>query len=97
MTIVAALIVGSLAGFFVRRKAAAYAVFVAVYAAVLAFQTWVIGSGHGNSPSSTVHESGYWFVQIVSLVVGLGLVWLAGWLREKRSGNRPASVERPAV
>ena len=53
-----------------RRAAGAI---IVPFLAVLAAQTWILASGRGDNPPSTVHGISYWIVQAIILAVALGI------------------------
>lgn len=87
MTVVAAVIFGVISGFVVRgaRRAALGA--LVPWLVVLALQTWLLASGRGSNPSSTVREAGYWLVQVVALAICLGVAGLVATVRTRRAAR----------
>ena len=93
MTLVAAVIFGLVSGFAVRgaRRAALGA--LVPWSAILGLQTWLLASGRGNHPSSTVSDAGYWVVQVVALALCLGI---AAFIASRRA-HRAELEKEPAV
>jgi len=73
MTPVAGLLIAILVGLLVRGPRQALVAATPPWLAILLEQTWLLGSGRGNNPSSTISDPGYWVVQGISLALMLGI------------------------
>lgn len=85
MTLIAAVIFGLVSGFVVVGARRAAVASIVPWMAVLGLQTWLLASGRGNNPSSTVGEAGYWVIQLVALVVCVGLSGFIAGRRARRA------------
>jgi hypothetical protein len=88
MTPIAGFVIAIIAGWIVRAPHRAIAAVVVPYLAVLAAQSWIIASGRGVSPPSSVtgwpELIGYWAVQAVFLALGIGIAAELSTLRRRR-------------
>jgi hypothetical protein len=95
MTPIADFVIAIIAGWLVPNGRRAAAVVVLPWLVVLAEQTWILASGRGHSPPSTVSHLpqaiGYWLVQVALLAVALSIAWLVGALRAHRP-QRPVAA-----
>jgi len=73
MTPFAGFICAVIAAMLLKQPRSAVIAVLPAWLAVLAFQTWGIGSGRGVSPPSTVHQAGYWVVQVGILAFTVGV------------------------
>ena len=73
MTPLAGCIIALLAGLLVRPPRLAMAAATPPWLAVLALQTWHLGSGQGVNPASTIRNPGYPVVQVLILAATLGI------------------------
>lgn len=85
MTLIAAIMFGLISGWRLQRARRAAVAALLPWLAVLGFQTWLLGSGRGNHPASTVREAGYWIIQVVLLGICLGIAAAASTLRARRT------------
>jgi hypothetical protein len=88
MTLVAALIFGLLSGFAVRGARRAVIAALVPWLAVLALQSALLASGHGNNPTSTIKDAGYWTVQAVGLALCLSIAAFVASRRARRTKHR---------
>jgi hypothetical protein len=99
MTPIAGFIIAVIAGWLVWDGRRAAATVLIPWLAIVAVQTWLLASGRGVSPPSTVTKFpeliGYWLVQAVFLAFALGIAAELGALRARRRG--PASAGRQAM
>lgn len=73
-------LVALIAGFVVRGPRRAMAAVVPPWLAVLAVQTWFLGSGRGVNPASTVRDPSYWAVQAIFFAFALAIAaGLSDW------------------
>jgi len=84
MTPLAGFVVAVIAGWIIRDPRRAAAAVVVPFLAVLAAQTWVLASGHGDNPPSTVHGISYWVFQAIFLVLALGITTQLAIVRRAR-------------
>lgn len=88
-------------GFFVRSRMAAFLAYIAVHAFVFTFQTmsltlaWVKGSDAAFAADGSTPWP-YLVVNAAIYAVGLGLVALGAWLRQRREARRTAPVDLAA-
>src|SRR5215469_2399862 len=96
MTPIAGFVIAIIAGWIVRDPRRAAAAVVAPYLAVVAAQSWILASGRGVSPPSTVtgwpELIGYWAVQAVFLALAIGIAAELGILRRRRMAPDDASA-----
>lgn len=99
MTPLAGLIIGILAGLFVRPPRRAMAAAIPPWLAVLGVQTWHLSTGHGVNAAGTIREPGYWIVQLISLslTVGLAAGMCAWYSRRVDPRGGPTKFERAVV
>jgi hypothetical protein len=92
MTPIAGLVAALAAGLLLRSPRQAMLAIIPPYLAVLAAQSWFLGSGRGNNPSSTIAGAGYWVVQAAALAFALGVSALLSARRTRRvdGGKRDA-------
>ena len=89
MTPFAGLIAAVIAAFMLKEPRRTVLAMAGPWLAVLAFQTWGIGSGRGVSPPDTVSQASYWVVQVIILAFVLGVaVQLALLLAPRRPVDR---------
>lgn len=88
MTPIAGFVIAIIAGWIVRDPRRAAAAVVVPYLAVVAAQSWILASGRGVSPPSTVTGwpglIGYWAVQAVFLALAIGIAAELSTLRRRR-------------
>jgi hypothetical protein len=88
MTPIAGFVIAIIAGWIVRDPRRAAAAVVVPYLAVVAAQSWILASGRGVSPPSTVTGwpglIGYWVVQAVFLALAIGIAAELSALRRRR-------------
>jgi hypothetical protein len=86
------------AGWFVAERSQVVKVVVLPFLAILAVQTWGIGSGRGVSPPSTVTafpaSIGYYVVQAIILALALGIALQISALRFSGRGSHAGSTDR---
>jgi hypothetical protein len=86
------------AGWFVAERSQVVKVVVLPFLAILAVQTWSIGSGRGVSPPSTVTAFpsliGYYVVQAIILALALGIALQISALRFSGRGSQAASTDK---
>lgn len=87
MTPVAGLLIAILVGLLVRGPRQALVAATPPWLAILLEQTWLLGSGRGNNPSSTISDPGYWVVQGISLALVLGIASGLSLWRSRRAGD----------
>ena len=87
MTPLAGFVAAVIAGWIIRDPRRAAAAVVVPFLAVLAAQTWILASGRGDNPPSTVHGLSYWIFQAIFLAFALGITTQLAILR--RAGSRP--------
>jgi hypothetical protein len=96
MTPIAGFVIAIIAGWIVRDPRRAAAAVVVPYLAVVAAQSWIIASGRGVSPPSTVTGwpglIGYWVVQAVFLALSIGIAADLSTLRRRRMSPDDASA-----
>ena len=96
MTPIAGFVIAVIAGWIVRDPRRAAAAVVVPYLAVVAAQSWILASGRGASPPSTVTGwpglIGYWAVQAVFLALATGIAAELGTLRRRRMPLGEASA-----
>jgi hypothetical protein len=89
MTPITGFVIAIIAGLMVRSPRRAAAVVVVPYLAVAAAQSWMIASGRGISPPSTVTGwpdlIGYWLVQLIFFLLPLGIAAELAALRARRA------------
>jgi hypothetical protein len=89
MTPIAGFVIAIIAGWIVRDPRRAAAAVVVPYLAVVAAQSWILASGRGVSPPSTVTGwpglIGYWAVQAVFLALAIGIAAELSTLRHRRT------------
>ncbi len=73
MTPLAGFVAAVIAGWIIRDPRRAAAAVVVPFLAVLAVQTWILASGRGDNPPSTVHGVSYWVFQAIFLAFALGI------------------------
>ena len=109
MTPLAGFVIAIIAGWIVRDPRRAAAAVVVPFLAVMAAQSWILASGQGVSPPSTVTSwpglIRYWAVQAIFLALALGIAAELSTLRRRRmppddgsAGSRPshhAGLGRP--
>jgi hypothetical protein len=85
MTGTVGILLAVVAGWFVAERSDVVKVVVLPFLAILAVQTWGIGSGRGVSPPSTVTAFpgaiGYYLVQVIILALALGIALQLNALR----------------
>ena len=100
MTPIAGFVIAIIAGWIVRDPRRAAAAVVVPYLAVVAAQSWILASGRGASPPSTVTGwpglIGYWAVQAVFLALAIGIAAELSTLRRRRMPPDDGSAE-PAI
>jgi hypothetical protein len=88
MTPIAGFVIAIIAGWIVRDPRRAAAAVVVPYLAVVAAQSWILASGRGVSPPSTVTGwpglIGYWIVQAVFLALAIGIAAELSTLRRRQ-------------
>jgi hypothetical protein len=88
MTPIAGFVIAIIAGWIIRDPRRAAAAVVVPYLAVVAAQSWILASGRGVSPPSTVTGwpglIGYWAVQAVFLALAIGIAAELSTLRRRR-------------
>jgi hypothetical protein len=88
MTPMAGFVIAIIAGWIVRDPRRAAAAVVVPYLAVVAAQSWILASGRGVSPPSTVTGwpglIGYWAVQAIFLALATGIAAELSTLRRRR-------------
>jgi hypothetical protein len=99
MTPIAGFVIAIIAGWIVRDPRRAAAAVVVPYLAVVAAQSWILASGRGVSPPSTVTGwpglIGYWAVQAVFLALAIGIAAELSTLRRRRMpDDAPAGAGR---
>ncbi|TQS41235.1 hypothetical protein [Cryptosporangium phraense] len=88
-------------GFLVRSRAAAFVAYIAVHSFVFTFQStsltleWVRGSTAAFSADGATPWP-YLIVNAVIYGIGLGLVALGAWLRQRRETRRTTPVDLAA-
>ena len=88
-------------GFFLRSRMAAFVAYIALHSFVFTFQStsltlsWVRGSDEAFESSGATPWP-YLLVNAVIYGIGLGLVALGAWLRQRRSSRRTAPVDLAA-
>lgn len=98
MTPIAGFVIAIIAGWIIRDPRRAAAAVVVPYLAVVAAQSWILASGRGVSPPSTVTGwpglIGYWAVQAVFLALAIGIAAELSALRRRRmlSDDAPAGA-----
>ena len=96
MTPIAGFVIAVIAGWIVRDPRRAAAAVVVPYLAVVAAQSWILASGRGTSPPSTVTGwpglIGYWAVQAVFLALATGIAAELSTLRRRRMPPEEASA-----
>jgi hypothetical protein len=96
MTPMAGFVIAIIAGWMVRDPRQAAAAVVVPYLAVVAAQSWILASGRGVSPPSTVTGwpglIGYWAVQAVFLALATGIAAELSTLRRRRMPPEEASA-----
>ena len=89
MTPITGFVIAVIAGLMVRSPRRAAAIVVVPYLAVAAAQSWMIASGRGISPPSTVTGwpdlIGYWLVQLIFFLLPLGIAAELAALRARRA------------
>jgi hypothetical protein len=89
MTPLAGFVAAIIAGWMIRDPRRAAAAVVLPFLAVLAAQTWILASGRGINPPSTVtpfsHAIGYWVFQAIFLAFSVGIAAELSALRRARS------------
>jgi hypothetical protein len=89
MTPITGFVIAVIAGWIVRSPRRAAGIVVVPYLAVTAAQSWIIASGRGVSPPSTVTGwpglIGYWLVQTVFLALSAGIAAELAALRARRA------------
>ncbi len=89
MTPITGFVIAVIAGWMVRGPRRAAALVVVPYLAVTAAQSWLIASGRGISPPSTVTGwpglIGYWLVQLIFFALALGIAAELAALRARRA------------
>jgi len=89
MTPITGFVIAVIAGLMVRSPRRAAALVVVPYLAVAAAQSWMLASGRGISPPSTVtgwpQLTGYWLVQLIFFLLPLGIAAELAALRARRA------------
>jgi hypothetical protein len=97
MTPLAGFVAAIIAGWIIRDPRRAAAAVLVPFAAVLAAQTWILASGHGTNPPSTVHGISYWIFQAIFLAFALGIAaQLASVRRARTTADNAATNRRTA-
>ena len=91
MTPLAGFVAAVIAGWIIRDPRRAAAAVVVPFLAVLAAQTWILASGRGDNPPSTVHGVSYWIFQAIFLAFALGITTQLAILRRGRPAATDAS------
>lgn len=94
MTPLAGLLSALIAGFVLKDGRRAVFAAIVPWLVVLAFQTWLLGAGHGVSPPDTVSQLSYWVVQAFILALTLGI---AAQLGAVLSSDHAESQPREAI
>jgi hypothetical protein len=101
MTPLAGFVAAIIAGWIIRDPRRAAAAVIVPFAAVLAAQTWILASGRGINPPSTVtfpDAIGYWVFQAFFLAFALGIAAELSALRKSRATDEDlAATSRRTV
>lgn len=89
MTPLAGFVAAIIAGWIIREPRRAAAAVIVPFLTVLAAQTWILASGRGINPPSTVtpfgHAISYWVVQVIILAVCVAIAAELAIVRRARS------------
>jgi hypothetical protein len=85
MTPLAGFVAAIIAGWVIRDPRRAAAAVLVPFLAVLAAQTWILASGHGDNPPSTVDAPSYWVFQAIFLAFALGITTQLAIVRRARA------------
>lgn len=92
MTLIAAVIFGLVSGFLVRGVRRALPAALGPWLVILGLQTWLLASGRGSNPSSTIRDAGYWVVQGVAVAMCLGIAAAIASRRARRADQQQSLI-----
>ena len=88
MTLIIAVVVGFACGYIMGLRLKAFAVFLAVWLVVLAFQTFVVLAPEHVPPAAWEYVP----VQVVILAVGIAGIWIGAKVRARIPGRPTSSI-----